>query len=47
MSKHGIFWLEGDWWGTPHKRTSVEPVFTLLSSAVSHAHGVPQDINRC
>jgi hypothetical protein len=33
MSKHGIFCLEGDWWGTPHKRTTVEPLFTLLRTA--------------
>lgn len=33
MSKHGIFCLEGDWWGTPHKRTTVEPLFALLRTA--------------
>jgi len=33
MSKHGIFCLEGDWWKTPHKRTTVEPLFALLRSA--------------
>jgi hypothetical protein len=30
---HGIFCLEGDWWGTPHKRATVEPMLTLLRSA--------------
>ena len=29
-SMHGIFCLEGDWWGNPTKQTSVEPVLTLL-----------------
>jgi len=29
-SMHGIFCLEGDWWGNPTKQTSVEPALTLL-----------------
>ena len=33
MSKHGIFCLEGDWWGMPHKRATVEPMLTLMREA--------------